>query len=153
MEFKEAFKIIVNKGNEESLKSPFFLYSCLSDLCHRTFYEKDLVAKFYKINVLINFYQIFLQNGINLGLKIVKDSYKRIDGLVNYEIYKSFAMDIISSIETNETLLTKALLNDGGGVEYEIYESDLVDNVNDPTFLDNLMKKFKRFIFREIPEK
>ena len=62
-------------------------------------------------------------------------------------------MDIISSIETNETLLTKALLNDGGGVEYEIYESDLVDNVNDPTFLDNLMKKFKRFFFREIPEK
>ena len=125
MDFKDAFKLIVSKGQEVSLKDPFFVYSLLSDLCKSSYEKKDMVKKYYKLSKHINFYQIFLQNGLDLGLRVILGSYKLVKNVIAYDIYETLANDVLESIEDNEQLLTIALCNDNNVI---------YDNNNDYLF-------------------
>lgn len=121
MDFKEAFKVVVSKGNEKSLKDPFYIYSLLSDLCKSSYEKKDIVKKYFQINKYINLYQTFLQNGLDLGLKLAKSCYKNVKNIISYDIYELLVNDILESIEGDESLLTIAMCNDNN-IEYSEYD-------------------------------
>ena len=127
MDFKEAFKVVVSKGNEKSLKDPFYIYSLLSDLCKSSYEKKDIVKKYFQINKYINLYQTFLQNGLDLGLRVILGSYKLVKNVIAYDIYETLANDVLESIEDNEQLLTIALCNDNN-VDYSINIYDYQDD-------------------------
>ena len=123
MDFKDAFKLIVSKGQEVSLKDPFFVYSLLSDLCKSSYEKKNIVKKFYQINKQVNLYKILLQNGLDLGLRVILNDYKLVNNIVSLDIYEALANDVIESIENDERLLTIALCNDNNVILDE-YNND-----------------------------
>ena len=125
MDFNDALDTFVSRYEaEEHVTNPLLLHSFLSDHCKSNFQKRDIVKRFYVINRKINFYKIYLQNGFDLGEKVIKDNYKNVKNCISLEIYELLSLAVQESIEKNEFLLTKVLCK-GCNIEYSDFMWDM----------------------------
>ena len=75
MKFSEAINVLIQKHTYSILDSAFLTRSILSDLVGNELYDKTLIDVFCKISKDIDLYQIFKDNGLGEGRKILTVKY------------------------------------------------------------------------------
>ena len=107
MNFIESLKYIYqNRKDNNEIINPFYVYCQLSDLCNTSYEDVEKVKQYWKITSKINIADVLLQNGIDEGLKILKNLYFEISG-IKFNEYKECVYYSVKALDANYKFKTK----------------------------------------------